>query len=193
MTLRRAAMLALLLGAAPASAQDAAWSEARMLGGRLEFRGQGGITGQGDRSLSFWRPLTYPLGKKKRLGGRMDCALSAIDMPFYDAAFDLDVRYAAEAKSRHDQRYRDKDPVRDFSPTARRLDVEGVRFNPHQHYVLSLIALRQGGSLYDVRMNCTFAHDGYVDPKVSYRELVHRYTDIALAPTASKPVPKARS
>lgn len=183
------------IAACPAAAQASAapWPAQEVAEG-VTFRGDGAIGVEASKGLpvlTFWRPVLFD-DDGRPVAGRMDCRLVATEQPFTDAAFDLDARYAAEADRRADDGNKDEDRLRDYSETMRTLDVVGRRVAPHQHYVLSLIAIRDGERLVDIRRNCTFVHGSGGD-RADFLSYVYRYTrlDLAFAPNA--PAPEAQN
>ncbi len=170
-----------LLSATPAAAQSAV--QVPLFDGALVLRGEVGVTSEtltSDRAdLSFWRPVQYgPLDKP--IGGRMDCRLAGAVQPYTDAAFDVEALYEARKPSR--ERAGQKDEGTDLldQPNIRRLEVTGRANDPHRHYVLTYLALRDGARLYDIRMNCDFLHLQDPGKNTDYAAIMHRYLDLAV-------------
>jgi len=170
-----------LMSATPAAAQSAV--QVPLFDGALVLRGEVGVTAEmlssDSADLSFWRPIQYgPLDKP--IGGRMDCRLAAAVQPFSDAAFNVQAIYEARepARSRAGQKDEDTDILE--QPNIRRLEVTGRANNPHRHYVLTYLALRDGARLYDIRMNCDFLHLQDPGKDTDYAAIMHQYVDLAV-------------
>lgn len=147
------------------------------------------------QSFRFWRPILFQ-GDPWPVAGRMDCHVSARELPYSEASFDLDGRYAKLDDQRDKAGYGDQRRIRDYSESVRRLDIVGLRPRPHEHYVHSFIAMRHGDAIYDMLMNCTFRH-GEDSEKADYAALVDRYVAVkpadASTTLAEKKTPDAQT
>ena len=178
----RYGLTAILLSAAtPAAAQSAV--QVPLFDGALVLRGEVGVTADtrsaDSADLSFWRPIQYG-SPAKPIGGRMDCRLAGAVQPFSDAAFNVQALY--QARKPACERAGQKDDGTDFleQPNIRRLEVTGRALEPHRHYVLTYLALRDGARLYDIRMNCDFLHLQDPGSKTDYAAIMHQYLDLAV-------------
>ena len=174
-----------VLGAASGQAQTVAPVTLHLAGEGLEFSGEVVILGHerrgehGDK-LTFWRPVLYEQDADKfPYAGRMECELAAEQQGFSTSRWDLRERYDAEKPTRLRRKLNDRDVTFEETTDYRRLDVEGLSFQPHRHYVRSYIALRNGELLYDVLMDCDFSHAD-MPGQGDYPGLVHRYTNFTL-------------
>lgn len=189
------AILALLLFAAPLGVQTTAqpnpmnpppvaeWPGAEIVDG-VAFQADGSVTLEAGASglpvIAFWRPILFNEDTDRPYAGRMDCRVVAADGYYSDIDFDPDARHEAVREARARQGFRDEDVLRDIGDTIRQIDVVGRRNNPHQHYVLSYIMVRDGERLIDIRRNCTFVHDDAIS-RVDVLPYVYRYTKLTFA------------
>ena len=135
---------------------------------------------------SVWRPVQFGTPEKP-LAGRMDCKLGGLRTDYTEAMFDLRQRYR-DSKSRRREAGLDDDRKTEFEATdeVARLQVTGNANGPHRHYVLTYLALRDGDTLYDLRLNCEFRHLQDPGSSTDYAAIMHRYIDIAV-PVAAAP------
>ena len=63
---------------------------------------------------------------------------------------------------------------------VRELDIITRRRKPHDHHVLSYIAIKRDTQLVQIRRNCSFVH-GYEVGTVDYLAYVNRYTGLRMA------------
>jgi len=146
-------------------------------------------------SVEVWRPILFGTPERP-IGGRMDCRLGAVEQMFSNELFDLEQRYEDSEDRREAAGLNDDKPT--FTQTGldnapanagvRRLEVTGRANNPHRHYVLTYLAMREGSRLYDIRLNCTFLHHHNLREEPDYAAIMHNYIDIAVPIPLSDPV-----
>ncbi|MBV7267150.1 carbamoyl-phosphate synthase large subunit [Erythrobacter sp. WH131] len=161
----------------------AEWPGAEIAPG-VAFQGDGSVTlqaGAGELPvIAFWRPVLFKEDSDKPVAGRMDCRVVASEGLYSEDGFDPDALHEVSEELRRDQGYRDEDILRDISDTVRQIDVVGRRNDPHQHYVLSYILVRDGERIIDIRRNCTFVHGEGIS-RIDALPYVYRYTKLTYA------------
>ena len=176
------------LAQAPAPAQE--WPAVELAPG-VVFAADGSVeieAGPGGLPVvNFWRPVLYREESKYPVGGRMDCRVAAAPQSYSDAAFDLEATYEAEKSQRKREGHIEEDRARAYDGDVRELDIITRRRKPHDHHVLSYIAIKRDTQLVQIRRNCSFVH-GYEVGTVDYLAYVNRYTGLRIAapPTPSE-------
>ncbi len=128
--------------------------------------------------MSFWRPVLFGTPEKP-IGGRMDCRLGGVREDYSDALFDIEARYEDSEDRREASGLHDGHVYLVQGDKVRRLEISGRANNPHRHYVLTYLAMRDGAALYDIRLNCEFKH--LQDPgDTDYAAIMRQYVDLAI-------------
>jgi len=78
------------------------------------------------------------------------------------------------------RRLEEEDRARAYDGDVRELDIITRRRKPHDHHVLSYIAIKRDTQLVQIRRNCSFVH-GYEVGTVDYLAYVNRYTGLRIA------------
>lgn len=150
----------------------------------VAFQGDGSVTVEGSEAgvpvVAFWRPVLFKENTKRPVAGRMDCRLAASEHTFSEALFDLNARHKVVEDRREDQGLIQEDRRKQYSEHARQLDIIGRRNAPHEHFVLSYIAVRNGDRLVDIRRNCIFIH-GEGAGRPDWLSYIARYTALRFA------------
>lgn len=171
----------------PAAAQTAV--QVPLFDGALVMRGEVAVTESNVEPeasvLSFWRPVLFGTAERP-IGGRMDCRLGGVREAYSDALFDVEARYEDNQSRRLNNGLNDDSVEFEANEAVARLEIVGRANGPHRHYVLTYLALRDGGSLYDIRLNCEFKH--LQDPgDVDYAAIMHQFVDLAVPATSPAP------
>lgn len=192
--IRRTVLLAAALGIVPdVQAEDAV--KLPLFDGALVLTADAGLRQdirEADGALiDFWRPVTFGPAEKP-IGGRMDCKLGGVRQDNTDALFDIRRRYRDSREDRERSGLDDEDS--DYGESGagegaiRRLEITGHAGNPHRHYVLTYLVMRDGPNLYDIRLNCEFRHLHNPGQRTDYAAIMRRYVDIAVPlPTRQSP------
>ena len=169
------------LAQAPAPAQE--WPAVELAPG-VVFAADGSVEIEagpgGGPGVTFWRPVLFREESKYPVGGRMDCRVVAATQGYSDAAFDLEATYEAEKSQRKREGHVEEDRARAYDGDVRELDIITRRRKPHDHHVLSYIAIKRDTQLVQIRRNCSFVH-GYEVGTVDYLAYVNRYTGLRIA------------
>lgn len=167
--------------ATPAAAQEAV--QLPLFDGALILRGEVGVTEDvrepDGAVLGFWRPILFG-EPSKPIGGRMDCRLGGVREDYSNALFDIESRYEASREDRERAGLDDEDTDYVEQDNIRRLEITGRANDPHRHYVLTYLALRDGRHLYDIRLNCEFKHLQDPGRDTDYAAIMHQYVDLAV-------------
>lgn len=171
----------LIVTAAPAAAQDVV--RLPLFDGALIMRGEVGVTEDlrepDGAVLGFWRPVLFGPADKP-IGGRMDCRLGGLREDYSDALFDIESRYEASRDERERSGLDDEDTDYVEQGDIRRLEITGHANDPHRHYVLTYLAMRDGRHLYDIRLDCEFKHLEDPGRNTDYAAIMHNYVDLAV-------------
>lgn len=131
-------------------------------------------------NVEVWRPITFGTPERP-IGGRMDCRLGGVRQLYSDALFDIEQRYK-DSRDRREAAGLNDDREREFVEQGpiRRLQVTGIAHQPTRRYVLTYLALQDGSTLYDLRLNCEFKYLQSPPSDTNYAAIMQHYIDIAV-------------
>ena len=140
-------------------------------------------------NVEVWRPITFGTPERP-IGGRMDCRLGGVRQVYTDALFDIEQRYK-DSRDRREAAGLNDDKAREFVEQGpiRRLQVTGIAHQPTRRYVLTYLALQDGSTLYDLRLNCEFTYLQSPPRDTNYAAIMQHYIDIAV-PVAMPDAPQ---
>ena len=177
----RACALCILVASAPLAAQERVILP--LFAGEIALTGEVALLedARTDNSaaLHVWRPVLFGTPERP-IGGRMDCRLGGVKRAFSDELFNLQQRYRDSREQRRAAGITDEDSRFSETGPVRRLEVTGRAGQPHYHFVLTYLALRDGEMLYDIRLNCEFRHLHAPRGEPDYAAMMRQYVDLAV-------------
>ena len=181
MVARQSLVLLAFACATPAAAQERV--QLPLFDGALVLAGEVGVLSD-ERSatsadVTVWRPVLFGTPERP-VGGRMDCRLGGVVRPYSEALFDLEQRYRDSRDRRRAAGLEDRETGFVEQGPVRRLEITGTRTDPWRHYVLTMLALHDGATLYDIRLNCEFRYLERPPRDTDYAAIMRAYLDIAV-------------